>query len=100
MAEDETARIAVWGATGATGGAVVRASFRRLVIWRPAYIDVSGGRASPVLSERFWALLYPFLRLIPNATNSTDRIASAMLQSIGRGAAFEVNSAPQINELG
>ena len=83
-----------------TEAALAGVGFRRLVIWRPAYIHVSGGRASPVLSERFWALLYPFLRLIPNATNSTDRIASAMLQSIGRGAAFEVNSAQQINELG
>ena len=83
-----------------TEAALAGVGFRRLVIWRPAFIHVSGGRTSPTLSERFWALLYPLLRLMPNATNSTDQIVPAMLHSIGRGGAFEVNSARQINDLG
>jgi uncharacterized protein YbjT (DUF2867 family) len=83
-----------------TEAALSTVGFRRLVIWRPAYIHVSAGRPSPSGSERFWALLYPLMRMLPNATNPTDQIASAMLNSLGGEAEYEVLSARQIGQLG
>jgi uncharacterized protein YbjT (DUF2867 family) len=83
-----------------TENALTGVGLRRLVIWQPAYIHVSAGRASPTISERFWSGFYPLLRLVPDATNSTDQIASAMLRSIGGGSEVETMSSGRIGELG
>ena len=48
---------------------------QRLVVWRPAYIHAVRGREKPSLLDRVWMRLFPFLRLFPNATNTTVDIA-------------------------
>ena len=59
--------------------------FSRLVVWRPGYIHVPGGRENPTGWERAWEILSPLFRLVPGLVNPVADIARAMLkESIGK----------------
>jgi uncharacterized protein YbjT (DUF2867 family) len=59
--------------------ALAESALHRLVVWRPGYIDVPGGRPAPTGFERCWEILSPLFRLVPNLVNPVDDIARAML---------------------
>ena len=101
MGADRTGRARMMWARikGETEASLLTLGMRRLVIWRPGFIRVPGGRTAPSASERLGALLSPLLRLLPNMTNTTVQIARAMLAESakpGPGATFH---ARDINRL-
>jgi uncharacterized protein YbjT (DUF2867 family) len=64
---------------GETEASLLTLGLRRLVIWRPGYIRVIGGRSAPSAMDRLATVLSPLLRVLPNMTNTTVDIARAML---------------------
>jgi len=54
--------------------------FSRVVVWRPGYILVPGGREDPGRWERRWEALEPLFLLVPGLVNPAPDIARAMLR--------------------
>jgi uncharacterized protein YbjT (DUF2867 family) len=84
--------------------ALVSIGFPRLVIWRPGYIHVPGGRENPTSWERTWEMLSPLFRLVPGLVNPVATIARAMLrealeQRDGKGAVL-MRGSREILKLG
>lgn len=67
---------------GETEAALAGVGFCRLMIWRPGYIFVPGGRRSATTWERLWEILSPLFRLVPGLVNPIDEIARAMLREV------------------
>lgn len=101
MGADRTGRSRLMWARikGETEASLLALGMRRLVIWRPGFIRVPGGRAAPSVAERLAAWLSPLLRLLPNMTNTTVRIAQAMLAETERPGPGATFSARDINRL-
>ena len=80
MGADSSGRLRpMWARVkGETEEALKEMDWRRLVIWRPSYIEVVGGRSNPTRIERLWEILSPLFRLFPSLVNTTTDIAAAM----------------------
>jgi len=87
-------------------GDSARLGFSRLVIWRPGYICVPGGRRKPTRWERRWQKLEPLFRLVPGLVNPVPDLARAMLRDAVQervektGQAVEIRTAGDINRDG
>jgi uncharacterized protein YbjT (DUF2867 family) len=84
---------------GQTEADLLALGLRRLVIWRPGYIRVTGGRRNPSAAERLATMLSPLLRLLPNMTNTTVHIARAMLAEARKQEPEATFSARDINVM-
>jgi uncharacterized protein YbjT (DUF2867 family) len=84
---------------GETEASLLALGLRRLVIWRPGYIRVIGGRSAPSAMERLAAVLSPLLRVLPNMTNTTVDIARAMLAETEKPGPSATFSARDISLL-
>ena len=73
------AEMTLGGVYGPTEGKTTMA-FSRMVIWRPGYIHVPGGRKSPTRWERVWEILSSLFRMVPGLVNPVGEIARAMLR--------------------
>ena len=104
MGAKKTARPMWARVKGETEEALADMGFSRLVIWRPGYIHVPGGRKDPAFWERAWELLSPLFRLVPGLVNPVADIARAMLREAlkgrtGEGGVIECGSR-EIRKLG
>lgn len=71
----------MWARLKGEAEAMLRATgLRRLVIWRPGYIAVDGGRENPTRTERLWEVISPLFRLVPNLVNPVEKVARAMVR--------------------
>ncbi len=79
--------------------------FSRVVIWRPGYILVPGGRQNPTRWESRWQKLEPLFRLVPGLVNPAPNIARAMLRDAIQGAteraveSADIRTSRDINRL-
>jgi uncharacterized protein YbjT (DUF2867 family) len=84
---------------GETEASLLALDLRRLVIWRPGYIRVIGGRSAPSATERLAAVFSPLFRLLPNMANTTVDIARAMLAETKTSGPSATFSAGDISRL-
>jgi uncharacterized protein YbjT (DUF2867 family) len=84
---------------GQTELSLLALGLRRLVIWRPGFIRVIGGRSAPSLAERLARPFTPLLYLLPNMVNTTVQIARALLCESAQQGSGGTYFARDINRL-
>ncbi len=89
---------------GATENALRALPFKAVYVFRPAFIQPVHGSTSRTTAYRiFYAVLKPFLplllRLLPNQTTTTEKLARAMLKAAREGAPKTVLESADIRRL-